>query len=588
MKQIESQQQISERPAGVAIQSEPGFQLIAAERKSLAVDRFPVLAASGFLAWVAFYHLLLGTKLGFASWNSSGPVPIGLLYNPVDNLAYISWGRQAISGRMLDSIVYTFTPNPPLYFNPLFYSMGVTARLTGLPAVSVFNLFGMVGIFIAIVATYYAALEAGLARAAARWSVGILTLASGLSAATALICHILGVNAQPWRGADTRNLEAFSSGTFVAYPYQTFCVAFTALAVYLVLRCLRGTSHLYLGYVSLAVTVLLLGFSHPYEAPILAATFIASVAVLSHATSRRKIGVMLTLLIAATPAVGYGYWLSRQPLWNHFASASLHFHPSRLTWIIGFGALIPLLIAGGIEIFRDRAMDNARWLVLWAAVVLGLLIIFEVPFAHICESLGIPVAIVAGQGVESMMRRYRRLESSRIQLASGFALAGYALLLVSSNLAMFFTSYAPVKIDGAVLQALRQIESAEPGATLLCDLDVGTVAPGLARVRVFAGYWVFDPNFPVNEAALAQGGFAIAGSRTSRDASGSKFRELTAAAAPRWILTGSDTPAAGFASADPRLLPVIRSGPYRLFQLASAPASSGPDAFRSFNNVVNR
>ncbi len=571
VKQIELQQQISGRPAGRSYHSEPGFKLMVTERKSFAIDRFPALAASGFVAWVACYHLLLGTKLGFASWNASGPVPIGLLYNAVDNLAYVSWGKQVVSGRMLDSIVYTFIPNPPLYFNPLFYSIGVTARLTGLPAVSVFNFFGMVGIFVAILATYYAALEAGLTRAAARRSVGILTLASGLSAATALACRVLGVDAQPWRGADTRYIEAFSSGTFVAYPYQTFCVGLTALAVYLVLRCLRDTSHLHWGYVPLVVTVLLLGFSHPYEAPVLVATFISSVVVLNQTKSRRKIGVMLTLLVAAAPAVGYGYWLSRHPLWNHFANASLHFHPSRLAWIIGFGALMPLLFAGALDIFRDRAMENARWFVFWAAVVLGLLVIFDVPFAHICDSLAIPVAIVAGQGLESMLRGYRGLESSRIRLASGFALAAYASLLVSTNLTMFFTSYTPVKVDGAVLQALRQIESAEPGATLLCDLDVGAVAPGLARVRVFAGYWVFDPNFPVNEAALAQGGFATAESRTSRDASGSKFRELIAAAAPRWILTGSDTPAAGFASADPRLCPVISRGPYRLFQLADYP-----------------
>lgn len=560
-------------------QIESGLRLIAIRWHSFALDRFPVLAGSGFVFWLASYHLLLGTKLGFASWNSSGPVPVGLLYNPIDNLEYVSWGRQAISGKMLGSIVYTFTPNSSLYFNPFFYSIGVAARFTGLPAISVFNFFGMVGIFIAIVATYHAALEAGLTRAAARWSVSILALASGLSAASAVVCWALGVNAQPWRGADTRYLEAFSGSTFIAYPYHTFCVALTALAVYLVLHCLRDTTHLYWRYISLAATVLLLGLSHPYEAPVLVAMFL-SFSILSNRTMwRRKTGVTLTLLIAVTPAVGYGYWLSRHPLWNHFAKAALQFHPSRLAWIIGFGALIPLMIVGSVEIFRNRAMDNARWLVLWAAVVLGLLVIFDVSFAKICDSLAIPVAVLAGQGVESVTQCYRRVDSSRIQLASGFALAAYAFLLVSTNLTMYFTSYTPVKIDGPVLQALRQIEGADPGATLLCDLDIGAVAPGLARVRVFAGYWVFDPNFRVKEAALAQGGFAIDGSRPSHWASGSKFRELIAVAAPRWILTRADTPAASFARGYPGLLPIINSGPYRLFQAASA--SPRRDALKS-------
>jgi len=540
-------------------------------------DWFPLICALTAALFVLALHLAKGTELGFAiSPNSNDQFPTGFLFDPQDNLSYASWAQQARYGSWLGNLAYTTTPNPGVYFNWFFLLVGSLSRFTGQPVPGLLNVLGIVGLMIAIFMTYQAALCCGFSRPAARWTLFVLCLASGLSAVAILVCRILNIPTILARGADITNLQIFGFSGFMAFPYHSFVLGWLALTIWLVLTC-DETAAFGWNLALAGVANLMLGALHPYESPLLALTYglycLTSLGEHGRASQRRR-WIAIVLVASMLPGLIYSLWLSRQALWMQFATLSIQVGARwpRRFWIIGLGAVLPLAVFGCYEIVRQKVPSPARWMAIWLGLVVILLVVFDLSSSKIADGLPVPMSIVTGLGLSRLFEISGGLAQVKVRRAAGAALLGALLLLPVNNVVLVLFLFRANEISGGLWRVLAQIDShSEYPPVVLANLEVGSVAPGLIGARVFVGHWAISPNFSTSIKSLKAAGFENPATDASIPSSRENFDRLLGSTGARWVVTRTQEPAENYAahSADLRL--VQSSGSWRLYALQPSP-----------------
>jgi hypothetical protein len=537
------------------------------------VDRFSLAVGLALLALMAGFRILSGAGLGLHP-GEEGAVPSGFLFNALDNLSYASWAQQSAQGRLLFENLYTTEAHGRILFNVFFLLAGGIARFTGWAVSGTITLLGALGAFATLVVGLHAARALGFSRTASRWGILWLAFASGLSAPLGALSPLLGTD--PFVGADLAYQDAVAFSTFLVYPYHSFALGLLSLVLWLAARLLaRPPGRRLPAAASLAVAAALLGLTHPYEVMALlgaSALFWASARRAGDGGGEARLGLLAAIAVAALPVAIYVTWVSAQPVWARYAAAATTLPVGRLSWVVGYGALLPLSLLGAWLSFRDPAMVRARLLACWVVPVLFLLIVVGVDRTRISNGAQLPICLLAGLGWAALLERIRRISSGARRAAAHFGVGVALPFFFATSLFLLVAVHHPHRYDAQLLRAARVARAQAPGGvpTLLADVEAGALLPGLSGVRVYAGHWALTPDFEAKRARLAEAGIirAAAPGGGGSAATLRALRELIASSRADFLLLRAGSPADAIAEGRLALERVATEGPWRLYRVS--------------------
>jgi hypothetical protein len=189
---------------------------------------------------------------------------------------------------------------------------------------------------------------------------------------------------------------------------------------------------------------------------------------------------LIVFSLAALPFVGYMLWLMQtNPSYRQWMDQNVTPSPPVWQWLVGYGILIPLAIAGGCHAAKRRSPAD-RLLLIWIGAQVGLMFI---PFGlqrRLSTGLHIPLCFLAAAGIrEVALPRIRRGMRSWVT-------AGLLLLLFPSNLMLMLAGVGGVAAGNPYLvmtdsqwRALAWVrDNTSPDAVVLADAEFGTLVPG--------------------------------------------------------------------------------------------------------------
>ena len=496
------------QPAPSPASSPPGRSSI---RREVAIDAAVALLA--VLFWLAV-RLALNEPVVLRPWNlpPEGTTPAGAVFLPLDVLSYTAWAEQGRQGHLLSRLLFTLEPHDAVLFNPFFVAVGAVARLFDVSPIGVLEGAGLV-------------FGGGLIFVARRLVRTITSLPYAVDAATLVI--LLGSGFSGWvklfswssePGMDGRKLDMFGVSALLAFPFQTSVVAILALALWILDRVARGRQS-FAWCASLVACVAFVTASHVYEGIVFGAAIVAAVAmtvVRRERPSRDETIACVLVLGSVLPFAVVAFWTSRQPVWNYLAAVTTSWSATLREWIIGFGWLLPLATVGGLALAWPRLQELAgkapRKPELLARVVIGwcavqTLMVFKPGGFRTKFFSGafLMFGILAGIGLAASWAASSGLASRSRRVGARLALALWCVLLLPTSLGVIgytFGKHRP-RLDNELFHASRllsrEVDRLHRQLVVLCDENDGAVIPGLAGVRVLAGYWVMTPDPGVQE-----------------------------------------------------------------------------------------
>jgi len=463
-----------------------------------------------------------GFGIGTENNISSGQMlSSGFLVRPDDHFSYASWAEQARKGSYFFSDMFTTDDHDALFFNPYFVLIGVASRALGTAVITTLILGGMIGMAITLFASFYISLSLHFPARAARWGTLFVGFASGFSTFI-YVLHYFFQTKLTW-GADVAYQDAILFSTFIAFPYQAASVALMVLVIYCIRACEQrkiASNYYTLILLSFLSTVTIL--THPYEMVMLLSSyslFVMIMQIRGDRASTRRWPILLLVTIAIIPAIVYHCWLIQQPVWNSFGLHSLDNARTRLSWLIGYGTMLPLSIVGACYCWYNDTYSDGLWFGAWVCLLVVLLIILAIPQTKVCSGGHFPMCVLAGLGFSKILARAR--EVSNIYLRTVGLLAA-ALILLSTfvtSIGLALEVYKPRKYDadvGEVLTAIKERSNlALTTPRVLCNTKLGLLAPTLAGVRVFAGHPTLTPDYNSRRANLVEAGVEFADSHST-------------------------------------------------------------------------
>jgi hypothetical protein len=469
-------------------------------------------AAVGLLAivfWVAVRAALKAPVL-LRPWNlpAEGTTAAGAVFLPLDVLSYTAWAEQARQGHLLARLLFTLQPHDAILFNPFFVVVGLVSRLFDLSTIGVIEggglVFGGVLVFFA------------------RRIVRVVTsIPYATGAATLVILFGSGfsgwVKALSWGsepGMDGRHLDLFGVSALLAFPFQTCVVALLTFGLWIFDRVARGRSS-FGSSAALVACVAFVTASHVYEGIVFGAAVVTAavmgIVLRRERPSRDEIIACALVLAGALPFALVAVWTSRQPVWSYLAAVTTSWVCTRRDWVIGFGWLLPLAIAGALALASPKGQDlsgqeprkptfAARVVIAWCAVQTALVLLPGGVRTKFFSGAFVMFGMLAGIGLAAAWAASSRLAPSSRRLGARAALGLWCALLVPTSLGIIGYTFGkhPARLDNELFHASRVLaregDRLHRQLVVLCDDNDGAVIPGLAGVRVVAGYWVMTPS----------------------------------------------------------------------------------------------
>lgn len=314
-----------------------------------------------------------------------GYVNNGIISISDDMPVYLSAIRQGALGHLLYLDQFTTAPIGRVLMYPLYTASGFLLRPTGWSPEQIFMLLRLIG---------------DISLIASLWLLVRTFMTAGRVAAYALC--LLSAGALPIALLLNPNPLPFLNGSFgviqlllLPPPHIALGIACETLAVVLYVRIIRLRS-----YLSLYVTLLLLGLVYPFGLPAMLALFCGD--ALIQAVEQRQITrhlpvVCLGTCIAALIPLYYWWLLHRDPVWSKSALLSVASWPSLalLAWIYA-----PTLLLALPRAWRRTNRLLALWPVL--AVASGLLTGSQPE--RMLAGVTVPLALLAIQRLSSFPR----------------------------------------------------------------------------------------------------------------------------------------------------------------------------------------
>ena len=528
--------------------------------------------------WLVSARLWVGVGWG---WTDKvvydGVARPGWMTNLPDSLSYASWMEQARNGSVLAQLLYTTSPHPHVYFNPVLWCAGTLSRFFGGAPTGWLNLAALGAALLCTALVHAIALRLDLGPRAAFWSAAITAFGSGCSWISILLSKLCGFEAI--RGADLRFMDLLPSSAALVYPFHTIGFAMVAALWWLTLRLEQSflpsgaPSNRPVGpwwWLLTAGVAALLSASRPYEpAAFLGVYVIYTLAALGPERQRPisllRLRISFTLALGAGPGLLYSMWLSSKPVWREFAALSMNLGHPRSFWLLGFGGLWLLAVAGLPRLFRGG--NSPRYLpAFWCLFLILWLPVLNSSMSKLAAGGGLALALAAGPALAAGIEWFK--PPRRPALAGGFAfvIAGPISLFALLRESTLF----PPQVDATFAIIARQLRPApgSPVPTVLCEFQAGAALPGIGGLRVVCGHWSLTDHYEKKRQWLVEAGLeSTPPSGRTLGQQMAKLRALAATEGCDHLLLSDRRPVAALVAAEPSFAPLPSPAGWRLYRI---------------------
>lgn len=301
---------------------------------------------------------------------------------------------------------------------------------------------------------------------------------------------------------------------------------------------------------------------HPWQGGI-ALFILVGGAIWSRSSWRQLRLLAMPALAAALPLLYYAALEHFDPNW---ASGGAQNTIPAYSWLADAACLLPLIAVALLGVRRSLAISTSRrLLLLWLAASLVGYFATSVYSVHMLNGVTLPLAILAVDGVNSARGRRIRSHLSPSRATSRI-LAGIAILAVTLStvpgLYLFAQSVwsagsgeaSGLAFTSQDARALAYLEHDRTPGGVLASPSIASAVPALTGRHVWAGHFVWTPDFVTKMEATY---LAFTGARGS-----AWTRELVVASGARFVLidcfTNRNSSVAGGISPEARMLAALR------------------------------
>jgi len=518
--------------------------------------------------WLAVTRLATRVGWGWAPRQlPDGMVAPGWMTNLTDSLGYSTFLQQAHWGEFGTSLLYTTTPHPAAYFNPLLWSLGKMAALTGTRPEAWLIMTGVLAALLCTTALYLLGdLMGGRIVALASAFIGVF--GSGWTWVQRLAAKALGWD--HYHGADLRFMDLLPSSAAIFHPLHTVGLALMAWIMWLLLTLEPNAPGRKDGprLAGVAVLAFLLGWIRPYEPAVVLAIYglYAGAGWLAREPeSRARLRRLMVLFCSVTPGLAYAGWLAMQPVWNILSTVSLTLAHERLFWFQGFGGL---WLAGGLGAWLWRRQTGpARLAVLWFGTAVVLLLVLDIRYTKLLSGCGLALALVSGRAAAGSWELLR--PHCRPVVASAIALTLVLLFAGPGSLcfAVRESRLDAPRIEAGLWRIAERIRADSPAGipTVLAESVSGGMLPGMIGARIWAGHWVLTDDGEHKQKRLWAAGLEPDSPRQTSAATLAELRSLLKDSRADYLLLRQDVPAVQVLEQLSALRPVAAQDGWLLF-----------------------
>lgn len=426
----------------------------------------------------------------------------GLLTNPDEHNVYLAYMKQAVEGRWLLLDPFTSEPQSGRVLNVFFLKLGLLCRVTGLPLPIMYHLARVVCGWMLLLAVYCLAAQALPEIRYRRLALWLLAFASGFG----------------WRyhaGPGQPHPIDFGPGlvmpeaiTFLSLLLNPlFCAAVLLMIAAIGFGAHAISSGKMLSAIFAGIAALMLGNIHTYDlAPVaVVLALYALTLLLQKRLTVRGFFAAGIIILTAVPSLAYQLWLMRigdVTMANKLESAVESPAPRFLA--LGLGLPLLLGLVGAVRTARRGSSEGARLLAIW--LITGFALVYApLPFQRkLAQGLQIPAVILAMAAVAPFLARLGprwRLGALALVLVTVPSNALFVTRamqdLATNNRAYISNLMPPLYLRADQRRALGWLdEHAGYQDIVLCNSFLGSYAPSLSGVRVYAGHWDETIDFP--------------------------------------------------------------------------------------------
>lgn len=463
------------------------------------------------LVWSLFVvALTLVPYLNAAVNAPAGYTFSGLLVDPWDGNTYLAKMRQGYAGEWLFRLPFTSEDQDGIFVYTFYLGLGHLARLTGLPLIGLYHGVRVLSGLILLLTLYRLAAELTADQVARRWAFGLGAFASGLGFFSLLAGHHTSV--------DLRVPEANTFLSILTNPHFPLSFALEVGAILSVLGCAGnhaptdragGNRRRWIGVLALAVALVLVA---PYLAP---AVWIAIGGALL--VSRRRlrgdrrrrwywwaaVGRAALLVGVMTPFLLYDFIISsRNPAIASWSAQALMASPGVLSYVLGFGILLPLAVVGAVKVWRDE--HPVGWaLLFWIGAISILVYAPSQLQRRFVAGVHVPLAVLAGIGLAALLAHVARWfnvpgghrASTGRWVRRGLLSVVHVLTVPTNVMLVVFLLAGPNQVGAYTYltegesAALRWLdEHTTPESVVLAPPKLSNLIPGRTGARVVYGH----------------------------------------------------------------------------------------------------
>lgn len=431
---------------------------------------------------------------------------IGLIYNVADIGQYFAWMRAFQSGFLISDTL-TPEPNPPAFFNLIFWLLGRLALYSGLELPSVFQLFRLFSGCAFGIAVYYLCtivLEGLWQR---RIALIVILFGSGFSAFFVALNKV-GV---PIYFGSKYVAEGNSLFTIMAFPLLTFAMVLVSLVFAWMLRSYQEGDIKFAFAAGLAALVL--GLSHGYDLILVLSVLAAFTLVVFFRDGVARHWLKSVSVVAIMSAVPSFYLLQltrANPVWNEvlrqFSNAGVYSpNPLELALLLGAPFMIAIVTFDGLLPLNPRPAGEL-FIKVWF-IVNFFLIYLPVDYQiHFINGFQIPISILATLGVFRFLLPHitswtRALSERHLHpsptILTGMLAAFLLFLVLPTNIYLVGwrvfdmqrhePPYFLFRDEFAGMAWLR--ENARSQDVVLSSLQTGQYIPGFTGERAYLAHW---------------------------------------------------------------------------------------------------
>lgn len=498
--------------ANVKYPSQVPSSTVASVDESTDVTRREWMIVGGVILIV-----LLLTSLPYLYAYASAPADkqfMGMMLDVPDHLQYFSWMRE-LTHASLAANKLTPEPNPPLFFNLLWWGMGRAGAIAGLDYAIMYQIMRWIATSAFLFLAYHVCAWYLSNRRMRLTAFLAIVLTSGFGWVLILMKYTVTNGMLLWP-LDVFVAEGNTFLSALGYPH------FLGAAVYIGVfdLCLRGQAKGRLRYMVFGgLLALFLGWQHAYDL-VIVYSILALYALLLWIRDRRLpvyllVGGIILGFLSVWPALYSVLLTSRDPIWKavlaQFANAGVYTPPLyRLPVLLGPAFLLALFTAIRQNPFKLKGVDNKSLFLrswFWGNMVLVYLPVdYQI---HMLNGWQVPIAILATIGLFTYLVPAiqgwgaafgRSWNSAAIQ---NWTVVALLIIIMPTNLYLFawrFTELArhdyPYFLHNDDVSALKWLEANANGDDVVfSSLDFGQYVPAYTGAHAFLAHWAQTVDF---------------------------------------------------------------------------------------------